>query len=143
MKQVRRYRRRGKGGGLIDEWPSTAMAPEELAERVAYIGSAEHKARPIDPAFDFAPALRSDASRCDPAATKDQAQAALQEAVRRRCVSRVFVGEFPQYVWGWLDGAHAARLINSEAGWYKAWPITRDELPADHEGVLTPLEPDQ
>lgn len=139
MKQVLRYRRKGKGGGLIDAWPETALDPDELAERVSYVGSGEHKARPVDPSYDFAPALRSDASRCDPAVTRDQAEEALRDAVRRRCVSSEFVGDFPRYVWGWLDGQpHVARLDNSEQGSYKAWPIGREELPTDREGRLAP-----
>jgi hypothetical protein len=139
MKQVLRYRRKSKGGGLAPTWPVTAMAPDELAERVTYVGSAEHKSRPLDPAFDFTPAPRSDASRCEPTATKDQATVALRDAVRSHCVSEVFVGDYPQYVWGWLNGTpHVARLINSEAGWYKAWPIALDELPLDPDGRLAP-----
>lgn len=139
MKRKHRYRRKGKGDGLIGAWPETARGPDELAERISYVGSNEHKTRPIDPSFDFSPALRSDASRCDPAIAREQAQDALREAVRRRCVSHDFVGEFPRYVWGWLAGRpHVARLENCETGSYKAWPIEHHELPLDREGRLAP-----
>ena len=93
----------------------------------------------MDPAFDFRPELRSDASRCDPEITKAQANAALRDAIRAGCVSDTFVGAFPQYVWGRIAGVpHIARLINSEAGWYKGWPITDLELPDDPGGRIDP-----
>lgn len=139
MKQVLRYRRKVKGSGLIDAGPEIELDFEALATRVSYVGSNEHKARPIDPSYDFAAALRSDASRCDPKVTREQAQEALRHAVRRRCVSEDFVGDFPRYVWGWLDGQpHVARLDNSEQGAYKAWPIGHEEFPLDRAGRLTP-----
>ncbi len=139
MKQVLRYRRKVKGSGLVEAWPATALDPEVLAEQVTYVGSGEHKARPVDPSYDFAAALRSDASRCDPHVTRSHAEAALRAAVRRKCVSHEFVGGFPRYVWGWLDGQpHVARLDNSERGSYKAWPIGREELPIDRDGRLSP-----
>jgi hypothetical protein len=142
VKQVRRYRRKTKGTGLAEDWPAHAPSADQVAERVRYVGSAEHKARPTDPSFDFAPTLRSDASRCNPKVTREQAEHALREAVRRKCVSRDFVGDYPSYVWGWLYGQpHVARLINSTQGWYKAWPIGGDELPVDRHGRLAqPME---
>ena len=139
MKQVLRYRRKAKGAGLVEAWPTTALDPDRLASHLSYVGSGEHKARPVDPSYDLAPALRSDASRCDPKVTRDQAEHALRDAVRRRCVSSDFVGYFPRYVWGWLNGQpHVARLTNSEQGSYKAWPIARGELPIDRDGRLAP-----
>ena len=124
MKQVLRYRRKKKSGGLLADDLAMALDIETLATRVSYAGSGEHTARPLDPSFDFSPALRSDASRCDPRITRERAQAALRQAVRQRCVSEDFLGDFPRYIWGWLDGQpHVARLDNQEQGAYKAWPI--------------------
>lgn len=141
MKQVLRYRRKTKGSGLLAHDAAMALDVEALAARVSYVGSGEHKVRPLDPSFDFSPALRSDASRCDPGVTREQAQAALRQAVRLRCVSEDFVGDFPRYVWGWLDGRpHIARLDNQEQGAYKAWPIGREEFPMDRGGRLAPPE---
>lgn len=139
MKQVLRYRRKTKGSGLLADEPAMALDVEALAAQVSYAGSNEHKVRPIDPSFDFSPALRSDASRCDPRITREQAQAALRRAVRLRCISEDFDGDFPRYVWGWLDGRpHVARLDNRERGAYKAWPIGREEFPSDRGGRLAP-----
>jgi hypothetical protein len=102
---------------------------------VTYVGSAEHKSYP-SPAGH--PALRSDASRCDPRYTDFQTiTEILREAIRRRCVSEIFEGEFPKYVWGWLDGQlYEARLINRMAGSYKAYPLEEIEKPTDDEGLL-------
>jgi hypothetical protein len=108
--------------------------------RAVYVGSAEHKQRPIDPSYGVDPGLRSDASRCDPNVARETAERALREAICRRCVSADFQGDFPTYVWGWLGGVpHVARLINREAGQYKGWPIGEEELPIDREGRL-PVE---
>jgi hypothetical protein len=46
MKQKHRYRRKRKGAGLIEQWPENVTAAE-LAARVTYVGSSEHKARPL------------------------------------------------------------------------------------------------
>lgn len=141
MKQKTRYRRRKKADGLVDEWPASAPSREELAARVTYVGSAEHKGRPVHASFDFAPALRTDASRCDPSIDREAAQTALREAVRRGCVSQQFENGFPRYVWGWIDGRpHMARLDNRDQGAYKGWPIEREELPMDRQGRLAPPE---
>ncbi|MBN2192118.1 MAG: hypothetical protein JW751_04820 [Polyangiaceae bacterium] len=139
MKQVERYRHKTKAGGLAEAWPADAPSPDHLAERVRYVGSGEHKDRPVHPTYDLEPCLRSDASRCDPTISREEAEGALRDAVRRQWVSREFVGDFPAYVWGWCRGQpHAARLINATQGWYKAWPIGEDELPSDRRGVLAP-----
>jgi len=139
MKQKERYRRKTKGGGLLADWKSSAAVLGALADAVSYAGSAEHKARPVHESFTVEPALRTDASRCDPTIPREEAQVALREAVRRGCVSEDSDGRFPRYVWGWLRGSpHAARLDNRESGEYKAWPITVEELPLDRDGRLAP-----
>jgi hypothetical protein len=139
-KQKHRYRKRRKGEGLIQEWPADAANPELLATKVRYVGSNEHKARPLDPSYGFDPDLRSGASRCDPGIRREQAEQALQAAVRLRCVSEQFEGEFPRYVWARLDGRpYVARLINREAGSYKGWPVEEFELPLDREQRLTAM----
>lgn len=52
------------------------------ASRARYVGSSEHKALPIDDSYALEPAAykRSDASRCDPTITRDQAEEALRAA---------------------------------------------------------------
>ena len=137
-KLKQRYRKKKKGDGLVQEWPSDAANPELLATKVQYIGSNEHKSRPLDPSYDFDPALRSDASRCAPSITRKQADDALKAAIRRRCVSEQFEGAFPRYAWAWLEGRpYIARLINREAGSYKGHPIETSELPMDRERRLS------
>lgn len=137
-KQKHRYRKKRKGDGLVQEWPADAADPEVLVTKVRYVGSNEHKARPLDPSYAFDPDLRSDASRCDPSIERERAEEALQTAIRRRCVSEQFEGGFPRYAWAWLDGRpYIARLINREAGGYKGWPIDENELPLDRDRRLT------
>lgn len=137
MKQKRPYRRRTKGGGLIDTWPDGCLPPDQLAERVVYAGSSEHKGRPAHSSFDCEPELRADASQCSPDISRERAQQVLRESVRRRCVGRDFDGGFPRYAWGWLGGQpYAARLTNRERGAYEGWPVEEIELPVDREDRL-------
>lgn len=138
MKQKQRYRKKRKGAGLIQGWPAGFVDPEVLAKEVRYDGSNEHKARPLDPSYAIDPALRSDASPCDPGIKREQAEQALRKAIRLRCVSDQFEGAFPRYAWAWLGGQpYVARLINREAGNYKGHPIEEKDLPKDREQRLT------
>jgi hypothetical protein len=130
-----RHRHRRPRHRVIAPWPDDKPAPDEIAAAARYVGSAEHKSYP-SPAGN--PALRSDASRCDPRyADFELVTAVLREAIERRCVSAVFEGDFPKYVWGWLDGQlYEARHINGPQGTYKAYPLEEAEIPRDPEGLL-------
>jgi hypothetical protein len=121
----------------INAWPADAKPPSDVAARISYVGSAEHKDHP-SPAGP--PRLRSDASRCDPRYIDFRAPTeALREAIRAQRTSE-FQGRFPTYVWGALDGKlYEARLVNHEQGQYKAYPIEIEELPEDPDGLLDPL----
>jgi hypothetical protein len=144
MKQKQRYRHKTKGFGLCTAWPQDST-PQIVASLARYVGSGEHKALPIDDSYLLEPAAykRSDASRCDPAITRDQAEEALRTAIQRGHVSADFQGGLPVYVWGRLDGRpYTARLINREAGHYKAWPVEESELPLDRDGQLVPRPDD-
>jgi hypothetical protein len=126
-KQVSRYRRKKKDAS--DEWPADLPIPDVLVQRIRYVGSGEHKDYP---SFAGEPALRSDASRCDPSITREQAEVVLKKAFQLRCVSPQHENGFPRYAWGWLNGRlYQARLINREQGHYKAWPIEDAEVPLD------------
>ncbi len=120
---------------VIAPWPDDKPEPENVAARVTYVGSAEHKSYP-SPAGN--PALRSDASLCDPRYTSyEEITDVLREAIRRGCTSAVFEGDFPKYVWGWLDGQlYEARLVNREQGWYKGYPLEEIETPQDTDNRL-------
>lgn len=120
---------------VITPWPDDKPDPENVAERAVYVGSAEHKSYP-SPAGH--PALRSDASRCDPRYTNfEEITAVVREAIHRECTSAVFEGDFPKYVWGWLDGQlYEARLVNQDQGWYKGYPLEVIETPRDIENRL-------
>lgn len=131
-KQVYRYRRKKKD--MIDEWPKELLPASTLTSRVRYVGSAEHKDYP---SFAGDPGLRSDASRCSPDITREQAEEVLKKAIKRHCISPQVEGQFPRYAWGRLGGRlYQARLINREQGWYKAWPIEEIEAPEDEHGRL-------
>jgi hypothetical protein len=132
VKQVTRYRRKKKY--IIETWPDSLPQAEALVELVRYVGSQEHKDYP---SYAGESGLRSDAARCDPEITREQAEAILKRAIELQCVSPQQEGKYPRYVWGWLDGhLYQARLINREQGWYKAWPIEAIEAPLDPHGRL-------
>jgi hypothetical protein len=127
----------------IVPWSSSESAAD-VAAVVRYVGSAEHKSHP-SPAGP--PKLRhNDASACDPKYVNRDADPitftqspsrALREAIASGRTSEL-VGRFPNYVWGLLDGVlYEARLVNQEAGWYKAYALAEDaELPDDPQRLL-------
>lgn len=110
--------------------------PAELADKVRYTGSGEHKRYP-SPLAD--PALRSDATDCDavdPTLSQDpgRLQRLLQEVIRRGQVDPRKEGAFPRRAWGRLrvaDGSvqlFEARLTNSAQGLYKGYFIEAGDL---------------
>lgn len=127
----------------IVAWPWSEPAAE-VAARVTYVGSSEHKPHP-SPAGP--PKLRhNDASACDPRYINRDADpiaytpaptSALRAAIAAEQTSE-FVGPFPKYVWGVLDGElYEARLVNHEVGTYKAYALKNDgEVPEDPLGRL-------
>ena len=124
----RRTKRRRIGPWNSDE------SPAATASQARYVGSPEHKSYPSSAG---PPALRSNATPCDPAIEAGAINAVLQEAIRRRCTSACFEQGFPKYVWGWLDGAlYEARHINGPAGTYKGYQLTASEYPRDPEQRL-------
>lgn len=108
--------------------PPLGVDLHELADRVSYVGSAEHKRQP---SFAGPPRLRADASRCDPSlADRDELTAWLREAVRKGQFGAHWEGDFPRYVWvlhdsNWYEG----RLVNQGLGEYKGYPLKKEELP--------------
>lgn len=129
-----KYKYRDKSRTIAEVWPVGLVSPAELAVRVRYVGSSEHKDYP---SFAGAPGLRSDAARCDPAIQREDAEAVLRRGILKGCVGTDLECGFPRYVWGWLDGKlYQARLINREQGHYKAWEIEAIEAPDDPDGRL-------
>jgi hypothetical protein len=60
----------------------------------------------------------------------------LGEAVRRGAVGEHWEGAFPRYVWyKEADTVYEGRLVNREQGWYKGYPLARDEWPTGVEDV--------
>ena len=101
----------------------------ELAKRVRYVGSVEHKDHP---SFAGAPRLRSDASLCDPALAKTQRTLTqwLRKAVRAAQIGGPWEGDFPRYVWyRWEGIVYEGRLVNRGGGEYKGYPLLREEWP--------------
>jgi hypothetical protein len=133
---MRHRRHRRPRHRTIVGWPEGQPAPEEVADRATYVGSAEHKSYPSPLGH---PALRTDATRCDPSLGYDQERftGVLREAIRRGCVGGIFEGEFPKYAWGWLAGElYEARHINGPQGTYKAYALEPVEMPLDPEHRL-------
>ena len=98
------------------------------------MGSPEHKGYP-SPAGP--PALRSDATPCDPGIEPAAINAVLRDAICRHCTSARFEQGFPKYAWGWLGGhLYEARHINGPAGTYKGYRLDEPEYPHDPERRL-------
>lgn len=110
---------------------------DEMARRVRYVGSIEHKTYP-SPAGE--PRPRHDASKCPRLAPERWAELsdALRAAVRAGYVSEaVDPGGLPRYVWGKLDGAlYEARHLSTPGDGYKAYPVEEFELPESLRAAL-------
>lgn len=126
--RIPRRRRPRKGDIGVPQ----AVDLDDLAGRVRYVGSTEHK---DFPSFAGIPRLRADASIC-PREIRDQAMVEdwLRSAIRRGAVSKRFNGGFPRYIWYRSgDTVFEARLVNQGDGSYKGYPLGRDEWPAGIE----------
>ena len=120
-------RRRPRHRAIISPPPGTDLL--DLASRVRYVGSPEHKGTP---SFAGWPRPRADASLCDPGLAKSQHQITewLQMAIREGCIGAPWEGEFPRYVWYKReDIVYEARLVNRGQGEYKGYPLNQDEWP--------------
>lgn len=107
---------------------------DELASRVQYIGSPEHK---DFPSFAGIPRLKADASTCPrEIRDKEMVEDWLRSAIRRGAVSKNFTGDFPRYVWYKSgDTVFEARLVNQGDGSYKGYPLGEDEWPRGIEDL--------
>jgi hypothetical protein len=103
---------------------------DDVASKVRYVGSAEHKSFP---SFAGPPALRSDASRCDPGlADPDDLTEWLRSGIRGGHVGGHWDGGFPRYVWHKRSEAcYEARLVNRGLGEYKGYPLDPEECPVE------------
>ena len=101
---------------------------DELANRVTYAGSAEHK---DVPSFAGQPRRRADASIC-PRTISDQEAVNewLRSAIRNGITGAPWEGGFPRYVW-YRDGdtVYEGRLVNRGLGSYKGYPLEELEWP--------------
>lgn len=112
--------------------PPTGIELDKLAARASYVGSPEHKTYP---SFAGPARLRADASKCDPR-LGDRAELTgwLREAIAGGQVGAPWEGDFPRYVWHRKDNTvYEGRLVNSELGQYKGYPLQ----PAEWPGWLT------
>jgi hypothetical protein len=107
--------------------PSSQIDLEEMADKVSYIISSEHK----DYLTSAGPRnLRSDASACPRNLNFDEVLEWLRSAVREGSVSAALEGGFPRYVWRRVEGrVYEGRLSNSGLGEYKGYPIEDFEAP--------------
>jgi hypothetical protein len=102
---------------------------DAIAERVSYVGSAEHKTY-LSPVGR--PSPRADATKYDPRFHGDFGQLTewLKSGVRKGHIGTPWEGDFPRYVWTEHDGKwYEGRLVNCGQGSYKGYEITPPELP--------------
>lgn len=108
--------------------PPFGVDISDLAGRVHYVASSEHKSFP---SFAGPPKLRGDATRCDPS-LNDAAEITswLRAGMAAGHVGAPWEGEFPRYVWARVDGTcYEARLVNRGTGSYKGWAVDVSEFP--------------
>lgn len=100
----------------------------DIARRMRYVGSSEHKSYP---SFAGEPKLRADATKCDPSLTDaDQITAWLQAGALAGQVGGPWEGDYPRYVWCVVEGTcYEGRLVIREAGEYKGYALTDSECP--------------
>lgn len=107
-----------------------------IASRILPNASSTTAAPSISP-IPVAPALRTDATPCNPNIDSEDIDAALAEGVRHGCISEVIEQGFPRYVWAWLGGdLYEARHLNGFAGKYKGYRLETPEYPRDPDGRL-------
>jgi hypothetical protein len=126
--------------GVIGTWPADRPDPMIVAAQVQYRPSAEHKNYPSSTGgWTLGPA-KSDKAKCARFAEAGwpAVQDALREAIRCRCVSRDFRGNFPSRVWAFVNGdLHEARLTNEGSGEYHGFPLQYEEQqPKDPDRLL-------
>jgi hypothetical protein len=104
------------------------IALDELASRVRYVGSSEHKSFP---SFAGPPKMRADATKCDPHLTDpEEITAWLRGGVEAGHIGAPWEGDFPRYVWAQVQGIYyEARLVNRGSGGYKGWSVEASEFP--------------
>lgn len=109
--------------------PGAELNVSEIADRVIYVGSPEHK---DTSSFAGAPRPRTDASICDKRLSQDLELVTewLRAAIRRGAIGGILEGGFPRYVWH-KEGSlvYEARLVNRELGEYKGYPLNETEWP--------------
>jgi hypothetical protein len=115
--------------------PPQGIRLEDLAAKIRYVGSPEHKDRT---SFAGKPRPRADASICTASVTQKQAQAWLVIGLRLGNIGAPWEKGYPRYIW-YLSGdiIYEARLVNRDTGEYKGYPLRREELPKnvrEHNG---------
>lgn len=127
-------RRRSKPRSIAPAPPGVVLA--DVAARVRYVGSAEHKDTPT---FAGQPRPRADASLCPSDAPRDQEHITgwLQQAIKAGNVGGAWEGGFPRHVWLRVgQTVFEGRLTNRTRGEYKGFPLEPHEWPeglAPHE----------
>lgn len=102
----------------------------EIARRVRYVGSVEHKRYP---SFAGPPRPRADATLCDPSF---QSAASITEVLRAGLadgrIGSPWEGDYPRYVWARIaDDWYEGRLVNRVQGHYKGYKLDRDDVPGE------------
>ena len=111
------------------EPPPEGIHASQLASRVTYVGSPEHK---TGTSFAGVTAARADATKCDTALNGrlDEIQRWLRRAFELRCFGGPWEGGFPRYAWCKVGQiVYEARLLNQGLGQYKGWQLEPDEWP--------------
>ena len=109
--------------------PPEGIDGPDLASRVKYVGSPEHK---TGPSFAGTPRPRGDATKCDTSLSDRlvDIQKWLEHAFKVQCFGGPWENSFPRYAWCKVGGiVYEARLVNRGLGQYKGWQLESDEWP--------------
>lgn len=109
---------------------STTEYRQDIAPKVRYVGSPEHK---DTPSFVGAIRPRADATICPREFADQQSEVErwLKDAVKAGNIGPPWEGGFPRYVWyRHEDGTiFEGRLVNRDQGQYKGYPLHEQEHP--------------
>lgn len=125
--------------GVIAPWPEDKPPPADVADRVRYLPSGEHKNYPSEQGL-WTLGSRSDKAKCQHLSEHDWPRlvVTLRQAILAPVASQEFRGDFPSRVWAYINGVlHEARLSNQQTGEYHGFPLEYPEqFPTDRHNLL-------
>jgi hypothetical protein len=125
--------------GCIAAWPADKPIQKDVAKRVSYTPSGEHKNYP-SPTGAWTANAKPGSTLCEKYAPKEfsKFKNGVEQAIGGPCISREFRGDFPSRAWIQVDNVlHELRLSNETLGQYHAFPVNYvEDYPEDPLGKM-------